>query len=132
MDGSGSPPCLLSAFQCKYDSLHYTGIALTEFSIKFEFRVAASMEKKPMTAHQRRVSNAFADTNPDFDLGKIGLNHKLILNKFCVVRPQFVLPTITFEPQSDPLNKADLGALSEVLRRLDGDYVAIFNCGAEA
>jgi ATP adenylyltransferase/5',5'''-P-1,P-4-tetraphosphate phosphorylase II len=105
---------------------------LTKILVKFEFRVAASLEKKPMTAHKRKVSNAFADTNPDFDLGQIGPNHKLILNKFCVVRPQFVLPTVEFEPQSNPLCEADFSALGEVLCRLDGNFVAIFNCGAEA
>jgi ATP adenylyltransferase/5',5'''-P-1,P-4-tetraphosphate phosphorylase II len=85
-----------------------------------------------MTANQKKVKNAFADTNPDFYLGQIGPNHKLILNKYSVVRPQFVLPTLEFEPQSSPLNATDSAAVWDVLVRLGGDYIAIFNCGAEA
>jgi ATP adenylyltransferase/5',5'''-P-1,P-4-tetraphosphate phosphorylase II len=85
-----------------------------------------------MTANQKKVTNAFADTNPDFDLGHIGPRHKLILNKYSVVRPQFVLPTIEFEPQSSPLNASDSAALWDVLIRLGGDYIATFNCGADA
>lgn len=85
-----------------------------------------------MTATQKKVENAFADPNPDFTLGTIGSKHKLILNKFSVVRPQFVLPTLEFEPQSTPLNRSDTYAISDTLIRLDGDYMAIFNCGADA
>lgn len=43
-----------------------------------------------------------------------------------------MLPTLAFEPQSDPLSEADFSALSEVLGKLDGNFVAIFKCGADA
>lgn len=85
-----------------------------------------------MTATQKKVENAFADVNPDFTLNTIDHKHKLILNKYSVVRPQFVLPTLEFEPQSTPLNRSDIHAISDTLTRLDGDYMAIFNCGADA
>lgn len=85
-----------------------------------------------MTAHQKKVENAFVDSNPDFDLGVIGSKHKLILNKYCVVRPQLVLHTIDFEPQSNSLDAADFGAMWKVLCELGSDHFAIFNCGAEA
>lgn len=85
-----------------------------------------------MTAHKHKVSNAFADTKPDFDLGQIGPNHKLMLNKFCVVRPQFVLRRIEFEPQSNQLSEADFSAILEGLHKLDGDFFTIINCGTEA
>lgn len=98
----------------------------------FQFRVAASLAKKPQTATQKKVDNAFDDDNSDFSLGLIGSNHKLILNKFCVVRPQFVIHTVEFEPQQTPLSLADLSALWNVLDRLESEHVAIFNCGADA
>ncbi|CAI6335479.1 unnamed protein product [Periconia digitata] len=98
----------------------------------FEFRVAASLAKKPRTAHQKKVVNAFADDNPDFSLGLIGPNHKLILNKFCVVRPQFVLHTVEFVPQQRALDSADLGSLWHVLQSLQSEHIAIFNCGVDA
>ncbi|OAL46377.1 hypothetical protein IQ07DRAFT_149015 [Pyrenochaeta sp. DS3sAY3a] len=98
----------------------------------FQFRVANSLRTKPMTATQKKVENAFADANPDFTLNTIDHKHKLILNKYSVVRPQFVLPTLEFEPQSTPLDRSDIYAISDTLARLDGDYMAIFNCGADA
>ncbi|KAJ4295549.1 hypothetical protein N0V90_007562 [Kalmusia sp. IMI 367209] len=98
----------------------------------FQFRVAASLAKKPQTATQKKVENAFDDDNPDFSLGLIGPHHKLILNKFCVVRPQFVIHTVEFERQQTPLSLADLSALWDVLSRLESEHIAIFNCGADA
>ncbi|KAL1648717.1 hypothetical protein SLS58_001892 [Diplodia intermedia] len=85
-----------------------------------------------MSASQKKVDNAFSDDNPDFSLGQIGPKHNLILNKFSVVRPQFVLPTIDFESQNEPLSLADFQAVWEVLSSLENEYIAIFNCGVEA
>jgi len=85
-----------------------------------------------MTATQKKVDNAFADESPLFSLGQVGNRHKLILNKYCVVRPQFVLHTIDFEPQQQALSKSDSSALWEALARFSDDYFAIFNCGADA
>jgi ATP adenylyltransferase/5',5'''-P-1,P-4-tetraphosphate phosphorylase II len=85
-----------------------------------------------MTAHQKKIDDAFADSNPDFDLGIIGTKHKLILNKYCVVRPQLVLHTTNFEAQSNPLDIADFDALWKVLCEMGREYFAIFNCGADA
>lgn len=94
-------------------------------------RVTEILKKKPWTSRQKKVDNAFADEDPDFNLGQIGTIHKLILNKFSVVRPQFVLPTIEFQSQNDPLTAADLGAAWEVLSSLESEYMIIFNCGAD-
>lgn len=94
-------------------------------------RIAETLKKKPWTSRQKKVDNAFADEDPDFNLGQIGPIHKLVLNKFSVVRPQFVLPTIEFQSQNDPLNAADLGAAWEVLSSLENEYMIIFNCGAD-
>ncbi|KAF2449185.1 hypothetical protein P171DRAFT_187741 [Karstenula rhodostoma CBS 690.94] len=107
-------------------------VASTPF--KFQFRVASSLAKKPQSAtrHQKKVANAFDDDNPDFSLGLVGPGHKLILNKFCVVRPQFVLHTVEFEPQQTPLSFADLSALWHVLGSLQSEHFAIFNCGVDA
>lgn len=56
----------------------------------------------------------------------------MILNKFCVVRPQFVLHTIEFEMQQTLLSRADLSALWHVLDSLHSEHFAIFNCGVDA
>ncbi|KAF2210504.1 hypothetical protein CERZMDRAFT_86217 [Cercospora zeae-maydis SCOH1-5] len=105
----------------------------------FEFHIATSLQKKPIDTTQKKpTKNAFPESEGDWTLGPIGNNHKLILNKFCVVRPQFVLPTNEYQPQSDALNASDLDTGWEVLTRLrsaddhDDKYMVIFNCGVEA
>lgn len=107
---------------------------------QIELRVAPSLRSKPVDTKQEKPKAAFADSEGDFDLGYYGpqKSHQLILNKFCVVRPQFVLPTAQYQPQSDPLNEGDFTAAWEVFSQL-GDhqtqtskFFAIFNCGVDA
>ncbi|PIA93851.1 Protein APA1 [Cercospora beticola] len=114
---------------------------ITSEPFDFEFRIATSLQKKPIDTKQKTpTKNAFPASEGDWTLGPIGKDHKLILNKFCVVRPQFVLPTNEYQPQSDALNAGDFDAGWEVLTRLranggDGDdekYMVIFNCGVES
>ncbi|KAH7313025.1 Ap4A phosphorylase II [Rhexocercosporidium sp. MPI-PUGE-AT-0058] len=103
---------------------------------KFQFRSAPSFTKKPIQAAddpgRSSDQNVFSDTDPDFVIDFIGPSHKLILNKYCVVRPQFILHTTVFTPQSDHLNEVDLDAAWNVLRRLKSRHMAIYNCGFEA
>lgn len=108
---------------------------------QFEFRIATSLQKKPIDTKQKDpTKNAFPASEGDWTLGPIGKDHKLILNKFCVVRPQFVLPTNEPQPQSDALNAVDFDAGREVLTRLrssgddddDDKYMIIFNCGVNS
>ena len=72
------------------------------------------------------------DTNKDFDLGIFGTRHKLILNKYCVVRPQLVLHTIDFESQDEILNVDDFNAAWLALTSLGDKYMVIFNGGKDA
>ncbi len=82
---------------------------------------------------RREDRNAFADEDPDFSLGAAGPRHSLILNKYCVMRPQFILHTNEFERRSDPVSLADMAATWSVLGRLGASgYMAIYNCGVEA
>lgn len=76
--------------------------------------------------------NAFSDDDPDFFLEHVGPAHSLILNKYCVVRPQYIIHTNVFTPQSDPLSENDLSAVWSVLSRLESQHMVIFNGGAEA
>jgi ATP adenylyltransferase/5',5'''-P-1,P-4-tetraphosphate phosphorylase II len=106
----------------------------------FEFRVAPSLISKPQDKEQKETApsetnarGAFDDENPLFEIQKLGPRHRLILNKFSVVRPQFVIPTTTFEPQRDLLNVDDFAAVWHVIKKLRSQYsIGIFNCGVEA
>ncbi|EME41442.1 hypothetical protein DOTSEDRAFT_36842 [Dothistroma septosporum NZE10] len=102
----------------------------------FEFRVAPSFKSKPVLPADAKGrsedTGAFGDDDPAFTI-ESGISHKLILNKFCVVRPQFVLHTTEFEQQSDPLTHRDIEALWQTMQSLgQGKYIGIFNCGAKA
>jgi len=64
--------------------------------------------------------------------------HTLLLNKFCILRPQVVIHTTDFQPQSEPLNESDVRVGVEVLRAFcrpeegegEGEgYMLFFNCG---
>ena len=55
-----------------------------------------------------------------------------MLNKFCVVRPQFVLHTVEYEHQDQGLNDKDLRAGWAALQALGDGYMVIFNGGEEA
>jgi ATP adenylyltransferase len=83
-------------------------------------------------AGQRPNQSAFAGNNPEFDLGRIEDSHQLILNKYCVLRPQFVLPTLEYRSQEEPLDEFDLQAAWSVITSLRNKYMAIYNCGANA
>lgn len=99
--------------------------------------MAPSFKSKPILAADAKGrsedTDAFGDDDPAFTVSTIGSHHKLILNKFCVVRPQFVLHTKDFEKQSDPLTYSDVNALRQTMQELGpGKYIGIFNCGAKA
>lgn len=98
--------------------------------------MASSLNIKPNLAaddpRRKTASNPFAGDDPEFNLGAVGPKHTLILNKFCVVRPQFVLHTNEFEPQADFLNAQDLDATWKVLCALKHRFIGIYNCGAAA
>lgn len=108
----------------------------TDSSHQFEFHISPSLTKKPTTAGSTTRTPAFRDTNPAFDLGlSVGSRHRLILNKYCVVRPQMVLHTIAFEPQDDLLDEGDFDAAWRALALLDPQqqrFMVIFNGGKDA
>jgi ATP adenylyltransferase len=99
---------------------------------QFQFHVADSLTRKPRTAGSKKRAPAFTGDSEDFTLGVFGTRHKLILNKYCAVRPQMVLHTIDFEPQDDLLNAHDFKAAWLALETLGDEYMVIFNGGKDA
>jgi ATP adenylyltransferase len=99
---------------------------------KFQFYVADGLKGKPRTAGSKQRAPAFTGDSEDFTLGVFGTRHKLILNKYCAVRPQMVLHTIEFEPQDDLLNAHDFNAAWLALTALGDKYMVIFNGGKDA
>ncbi|KAI5781030.1 hypothetical protein DFH27DRAFT_656848 [Peziza echinospora] len=102
----------------------------------------ANLQQKPPAP-----SGPFINPDPRFVVTKLGENnsHTVLLNKFPILRPQLVIHTTEFQPQSEPLNESDVRVGVEVLRAFnrraedgaegegdgdDGDgYMLFFNCG---
>jgi ATP adenylyltransferase len=83
-------------------------------------------------AGDRTKKSPFADNDPLLDLEQIEGSHKLILNKYCAMRPQFVLPTLDYRSQEEFLNQLDFQASWSVLSSLRSKFMAIYNCGVNA
>ena len=83
-------------------------------------------------AGDRTKKSPFEDHDPDLDLCQIEGSHKLVLNKYCAVRPQFVLPTLEYRSQEEFLNQLDFQASWSVLSSLRSKFMAIYNCGVNA
>jgi ATP adenylyltransferase/5',5'''-P-1,P-4-tetraphosphate phosphorylase II len=77
-------------------------------------------------------TSPFVNNDPNFNIDEVEGSHRLILNKFCAVRPQFVLPTQEYRSQEEFLNETDFQAAWSVVSRLRSKYFAIYNCGINA
>ncbi|KAF2270218.1 hypothetical protein CC78DRAFT_195667 [Lojkania enalia] len=96
------------------------------------FRVSPITTSKPYNPHNPSRRPGFQDDDPDFTLCTIAPNHKLILNKYCWLRPQLILHTLDFQSQRDLLTNADFEASCVVLQQIGDRYMVIFNGGPEA
>ncbi|KAI1965273.1 hypothetical protein LOZ58_001119 [Ophidiomyces ophidiicola] len=115
-------------------------VSIPAHPFNLQFRIAASLTKKPQVpikdAQQapngtKAKPSPFAKDPPEFVLEHVGSEHTLRFNKFCVVRPQFVLHTNEFKPQIEPLCETDLAAAWNVLHRLQSPYIIIYNGGMQ-
>ncbi|EGD84300.1 hypothetical protein H112_07995 [Trichophyton rubrum D6] len=103
-----------------------------------QFRIASSLTKKPQIpikdAEKKPPVNKaspFANDPPEFVIEHVGPDHTLRLNKFCVVRTQFILHCNDFKPQIEPLEAVDLAAGWSVLTRMESEYLLIYNGGLQ-
>lgn len=67
-----------------------------------------------------------------FEISAIGDSHILAVNKFCYARPHLILIAADgYRRQYEALDEADLIAAWKTLVAMDGDYIAIYNCGKD-
>lgn len=107
-------------------------------SIKFQFLVCSALSKKPQLKDAYDKSNPACTFGPGSDLefaddklllAPINGTHSLILNKFCIFRPQYVLLTAnSYRRQDEPLSVEDFDAVLAAWRRLTGSHYALYNC----
>ncbi|KAG0367994.1 hypothetical protein BC939DRAFT_271581 [Gamsiella multidivaricata] len=126
----------------------------TEYGIECQLTYAPLLAKKPqgvITAietdprpkfdrpstpviKQAASVNPFMPHDPKLYVADAGDEHKVLLNKFCIVPRHFLIITKEFQPQTNPLTPDDLLAVWNTLMALRNskDAVAFFNCGSRA
>ncbi|KAF4963142.1 hypothetical protein FSARC_8818 [Fusarium sarcochroum] len=106
--------------------------------IKLEFRICKSLQKKPILppdAEARKgLGGPFLNPDPDFVIAYVNPHHVLELNMYSVYRPQYVLHTKHFAPQTDDLDITDFAAAWAVMGSLEHKepQMMIYNCGVNS
>lgn len=108
----------------------------TNLRAQFEFRIAPYLDRKPILSPEspERQKSGGPLENPSEDeiIANVGHAHRLLLNKYSIYRPMFVLATKRYAPQTDDLNLDDFEATWSVLQALKQPQLVIYNCGAGA
>ncbi|KAL3473600.1 hypothetical protein BJX99DRAFT_193079 [Aspergillus californicus] len=125
----------------------------TAFTI--EFHISTSLSKKPqdgdpISGHEHEDSDSskpkqkpecfgpgsdIANDGPGLLITTVNNTHLLVINKFCMFRPQLLLLTSdSYRRQREPLNVDDFAAACTVLNSLnvDAPQFVIYNCGPTA
>ncbi|KAF9355431.1 bifunctional AP-4-A phosphorylase/ADP sulfurylase [Mortierella sp. AD094] len=126
----------------------------TEYDIECEICYAPALAKKPhgilpvvesdpnpalhrpSTPIVKAVEkvNPFLPHAPALYVTDASEEHKVLLNKFCIVPRHFLVITKEFHRQTEPLTPEDLTAVWDTLKALKNshDAVAFFNCGSRS
>ncbi|OAP65495.1 hypothetical protein AYL99_01467 [Fonsecaea erecta] len=121
-----------------------TVVRIKDQGFGFEFRICPELALKPATADA--TNNAafeqlpkygpgsdLVDADPGLVVTKVQGTHLLVLNRFAVFRPQYLILTLdSFRRQTEDLDKTDLAAAWLVLHHLSHEHFVMFNCGNEA
>ncbi|CEL01488.1 hypothetical protein ASPCAL01070 [Aspergillus calidoustus] len=124
-------------------------IQLEDAGFVLEFHISPSLSKKPQDGdpvsghedpHATQKPECFGpgsdigNSDPGLLLARIRGTHLLVVNKFCMFRPQLLLLTSdSYRRQREPLDADDLGAACEVLSELrERSFFVIYNGGPVA
>ncbi|KAL4807032.1 hypothetical protein BDV18DRAFT_159254 [Aspergillus unguis] len=121
-------------------------IQFNDDGFPFEFHISTSLQKKPqngdpVSGHEDPNARKPECFGPGSDIGNddpgtllatIHGTHLLVVNKFCMFRPQLLLLTAdSYRRQREPLDLEDLSAACTVLDSLhaNASLFVIYNCG---
>lgn len=110
-------------------------LAVEEAGIPFTLRILTSLAAKPharerLSRADRRQANPFLPPDPALRVAEAPPAHRLVLNKFCVIRDHLLLVTRDFEPQQQALTDGDCAALARCLAA--GPALGFYNSGPDA
>ncbi|KAL4875718.1 ATP adenylyltransferase-domain-containing protein [Aspergillus karnatakaensis] len=143
---------ILSAFDdlVKREIIYYaprTTVQFEDDGFAVEFHISPSLSKKPqdgdpISGHENQSAKKpelfgpgsdIANDDPAMVIETINNTHLLVLNKFCMFRPQLLLLTSdSYRRQREPLGLEDLSAACTVLDALDWKPFVIYNGGPRA
>ncbi|KAL4997714.1 ATP adenylyltransferase-domain-containing protein [Aspergillus recurvatus] len=122
-----------------------TTVHFDDDGFAIEFHISTSLSKKPqngdpVSGHEEPDAKKpecfgpgsdIANNDPGTLLASIHGTHLLVVNKFCMFRPQLLLLTSdSYRRQREPLDLDDLRAACTVLTSLDASpQFVIYNCG---
>jgi ATP adenylyltransferase/5',5'''-P-1,P-4-tetraphosphate phosphorylase II len=136
---------LLSSATAQFDHLRKKGQLFWEPStpeyvehdgFRFEFRIVPAFTSKPLpkkgSNQPAKGKDPFTDPEDGFVVSYVGETHVLQFNKYAIYRPQLILHTKEFAPQTEDLDLTDFAAGFDVLRQLKEPWVLFYNCGLRA
>ncbi|KAL4870017.1 hypothetical protein BDV12DRAFT_166885 [Aspergillus spectabilis] len=124
-----------------------TTVQVEDDGFALEFHISPSLSKKPQggdpvsgleTPNSKKPElfgpgSDIANDDPSMVIATIHETHLLVLNKFCMFRPQLLLLTSdSYRRQREPLGLEDLAAACTVLDALDWKPFVIYNGGSTA
>ncbi|OCT52931.1 putative phosphorylase [Cladophialophora carrionii] len=119
-------------------------ISIRDKAFQFEFRICPALASKPATVGATENAafdtvpkygpgSDLADADPKLVVSKIHDTHLLVMNRFAVFRPQYLILTLdSFRRQTESLDRTDLAAAWAVMQALPDEHFVMFNCGNEA
>jgi len=108
---------------------------VADAGVEFVLRVATKFPPGETAAGRstdaaRLPRNPFVAPEPALVVHELTATHRVLLNKFSVIREHLLVVTREFEEQSSPLDERDFEALAICMR--DAEVLAFYNGGTEA
>ncbi|KAI9733148.1 MAG: hypothetical protein M1834_003695 [Cirrosporium novae-zelandiae] len=118
--------------------------------LKIEFRISSSLTGKPQAEEELKLPTSnnengvqrpecfgpgsdIANCHPDILIDTVNNTHLLVINKFCVFRPQLLmLSSDSYRRQSEPLSQEDFEAAWTTLSAMEFPNYMLYNCNSLA
>lgn len=107
--------------------------------IKYQIKIVPAFVKKPNALQEpapkpyntRRKEIPLLDVSPEHVVAEAG-PFRVILNKYCAVRNQVLLSSVSPRLQTEVLDSSELSSVYRILNVLPPNHLAFYNCGADS
>lgn len=129
------------AFRVRVNSFSslYQGPVANITALKYQIKIVPAFVKKPNDIQEqalkprntRRKIIPLFDVSPEHVVAEAG-PFRVILNKYCAVRNQILLTSVSLRSQSEALDARELSSVHRILKALPPNHLAFYNCGADS